>query len=492
MKIAMISLMWEVCNLGSLNLSTLLREKGYSALDIFMSRKVARVPENERELASLRDLLKKEAPDVVGLSLMTINFGRAQVMSRLIRETLPRVPIVWGGVHPTLSPAECLDHAGAAVRGEGEWALLDVVRAVEAGSSLADIPNVVTRVDGQVHETPVRPFEHELDRFPFPRYDFASTFVLENGALEPMTMDLYRKNLVRAGAVYDIMITRGCPYSCTYCCNWSFKMLYKGTGGMIRSRSIPHVMNEIDYAKKTFPFVQMINLQDDNFLVAKEDVVGHFASEFKHRRLTLICKALPVYITDEKLRLLKDAGLEHIQMGLQGSDRVNREVYKRSETHAQFLEAARLVRKHGLAGRYDVIVDNPYENDADREQMLDTLIRTPKPYWLNIFPLAYFPGTAIAEMGARDGFDVAGSQGYDLFYGKPRRDFYNLLVQAVPRMSTRLARFLLRHRQKKWAFTLLAFYTERWDMARMRLMLWVSDRPWLMRWVKRVYFIIKR
>ena len=70
--------------------------------------------------------------DVVGLSLMTNYVRSAREISANIRHKYPEKLIVWGGVHPTIRPEECLDHADIAVVGDGTnalglWALGNVV-----------------------------------------------------------------------------------------------------------------------------------------------------------------------------------------------------------------------------------------------------------------------------------------------------------------------------------------------------------------------------
>ncbi|MDP8254643.1 MAG: radical SAM protein [Candidatus Alcyoniella australis] len=489
MNTLLVSLMWEICNLGSLNLSTLLRERGHRAIDVFLT---CGKQEDQNDVEQLAALIEREQIRLVGLSLMTLNFERAAWLTRQLHERFADLPIVWGGVHPTIAPEQCLEHADAVVQGEGEGALLDVVAALERGADLAGIPNVALRRNGELLRSDLRAPEQQLDRFPFPRFEFDAAYVRDQGLLKPLNLELYRKNVVRAGVIYDVMMTRGCPFNCTYCCNWTFRKLYQGKGPLLRSRSVDHVMHEIDWATRTFPFVRLINMQDDSFLSADEQVIEEFAAKFKQRGLTLICKALPTYISERKLRLLRDAGLEHIQIGLQGSQRANREIYRRAVSHEDFLRATQLIRKLGIAGRYDVIVDNPWETDRDRLQLVRTLLKTPRPYWLNIFPLAYFPGTQIAAMAQRDGIDVGDSDGYSYFYGKPRRDFFNLLIQVVPRISPWLAELLIRNRDKRLAFLLLAFYAERWDKSRLELMKWVSARPRLMKLAKRIYFLVKR
>jgi hypothetical protein len=49
------------------------------------------------------------ASDLVGVSFMTQYHSCAVQLTRAIREAL-HVPVVWGGVHPTVRPVQSLEH----------------------------------------------------------------------------------------------------------------------------------------------------------------------------------------------------------------------------------------------------------------------------------------------------------------------------------------------------------------------------------------------
>ena len=58
----------------------------------------------------IAELLRRERPKAVGLSVLTVEAGSARKVSALVREILPGTPVVWGGVHPTFCAESCLDY----------------------------------------------------------------------------------------------------------------------------------------------------------------------------------------------------------------------------------------------------------------------------------------------------------------------------------------------------------------------------------------------
>jgi hypothetical protein len=52
--------------------------------------------------------------------------------------------------------------------------------------------------------------------------------------------------------------------------------------------------------------------------------------------------------------------------------------------------------------RYDLIVDNPYETDADSDSTAQLLMKLPQPYLAAIYSLCYFPKTDLTEQALKD------------------------------------------------------------------------------------------
>src|SRR4026209_2482487 len=127
-------------------------------------------------------------------------------------------------------------------------------------------------------------------------------------------------------------------------------------------------------------------------------------------------------VDDQKIRMVREAGLWGATMGIQsGSERIRRDYYERETTNEEILNACRILDKYDIIRNLDFIGDNPYETDADRRETVDLLCKLPKPFYFDCFSLTYFPGVEITDWALRDGFigpddveDVA-EKGYHLW-----------------------------------------------------------------------------
>src|SRR5947199_5143980 len=144
--------------LGILAVSTPLLRAGYQIRIIDSTI----TPNFQKQvLAELGDAL------CLAVSLVTGPMIRetAQI-ARAAKTLYPDLPVILGGWHPSLLPdqtlaAECVD---VVIRGQGEDALLEVVRRLEDGASLSGIPGVGYKEDGRLVFNPPRPLKsiHEL------------------------------------------------------------------------------------------------------------------------------------------------------------------------------------------------------------------------------------------------------------------------------------------------------------------------------------------
>ncbi|MFZ3383731.1 MAG: cobalamin B12-binding domain-containing protein, partial [Candidatus Methanoperedens sp.] len=53
-------------------------------------------------------VLHEQSPDIVGISVTTAKYGSALNVSRLVKKLNPDIPVIWGGVHPTILPEETI------------------------------------------------------------------------------------------------------------------------------------------------------------------------------------------------------------------------------------------------------------------------------------------------------------------------------------------------------------------------------------------------
>src|SRR3990172_10809851 len=122
--VALISFLTNSINTRSL--SSYLKSNGYDTTCYFCPGAF-----NESNLSDLIAKLREKKTALVGISLVTDDYYSAVVATKAIKRDLG-LPVIWGGAHVNIKPDECLRHADMICRGEGEEALLELVRNMSA------------------------------------------------------------------------------------------------------------------------------------------------------------------------------------------------------------------------------------------------------------------------------------------------------------------------------------------------------------------------
>ena len=120
--------MYDIDSFAVRTLHAVLARQGFPVHSIFFKQLNVNNTmdrETESEVQSLIGLLRRLNPILVGLSVRSTYFQLAACLSARIRHEIG-CTVLWGGVHVTISPEECLDHADAICLGEGEEALVEL------------------------------------------------------------------------------------------------------------------------------------------------------------------------------------------------------------------------------------------------------------------------------------------------------------------------------------------------------------------------------
>ena len=144
---------------------------------------------------------------------------------------------------------------------------------------------------------------------------------------------------------------------------------------------------------------------DDLFFSRSLEQIKEFSEKYKKKiGIKFLCLADPRSITEEKMGLLVGTGCNRIQIGIQSTERVNREIYHRYTTNEQILTCSKILKKFSkeILTNYDVINCNPYEKPEDIINLINLLRKIPKPYRLTVSSLVYYPGTNIANRALKD------------------------------------------------------------------------------------------
>ena len=390
--------------------------------------------------------------DLVGIGVMSNFVGRARSLSQAIRTRLG-LPVIWGGIHPTTRPTECLQWADFVCVGEGEEALTKLAVRMATGQEATNIANIWSKSpEGQIFSNPVRPLTRSLDSLPLPDYNLGTQFILHKGRVQPLTPQLLSYYMLNffAGSpkvAYMTCLTRGCPYECTYCCENAMSRVYPDWR-LLRRRSPEHLIAEINQAREIIPGMQVVMFLDSTFLAVSVAEIRRFSELYRSQvGIPFFIMATPNAVTPEKLTYLVEAGLQDVEMGIQtGSERIRR-MFRRPEGNEQVLAAAQCLHSFQAQithPRYDLITDNPYETRTDHLETLRLLFNLPRPSFFYIFSLTFYPGTELYERARADGLIRDDEQDiYPKNFGQFQPTYYNLVLWCIHRNLPRGLLWLL-------------------------------------------------
>ena len=121
----------------------------------------------------VEDRLIKQAiefqPDIVAFSCLTNLYPYVKSIAKRLKQHLD-VPFVIGGVHPSTLPEKIMEDEifDYLCIGEGDYAFLDLVQALEKGHDTTTIKNIDAKIDGKIYKNDQRLLIQDLDELPLP------------------------------------------------------------------------------------------------------------------------------------------------------------------------------------------------------------------------------------------------------------------------------------------------------------------------------------
>ncbi len=318
--------------LGICSLSAVLKLHGHDC-DLYDTTLV----EPGQEQTSFVQKLEDFQPQLVAFSIRSNEVRMVRLLKKLIPEG---ITVVAGGHHATVATQEMMETFDIVVQGEGEYALLELVEKLEKGESLKDVQNVWVRENGVVHKNSLRPLI-DLDELPFPDWQIFD---------EVHFTSHYLKGGVASGA--DIVGTfegsRGCIFTCTYCSSPHLMNMYGGKSWR-REKSPERMAKEVHALKKLLGGLDYIYFVDEIFLTQRPRL-ERFRDVFSSQvNIPFTFMERPELITEEKMKLISEAGAAAVAIGVEsGDEEFRKETLDRKTTQGKVIEAFRLAKKYGL------------------------------------------------------------------------------------------------------------------------------------------------
>ncbi len=415
-RVALLST-WDYENNAVRLLAAVLREAGHEVIEIYFKDWVSNhlEPATPREIDNLVRLLRRERINLLAISIRASAYvHQASILTRAVQERVG-IPVMWGGMHPTMDPKGSIEVADMLLLGEGELALRELVDRLDRGADdLLETPNLHFRVgEDEVVRNPLMPLIKDLDTLPFRDYhSHDRKFIIHGKGIrtgDPQHGD----------PVFQMMGSRGCIYKCSYCYNSTYKKdVYPGQR-WFRTRSPESMIREIRQARTHWPFKRV--RFDDEVFNFQLDWLKRFC-ELYSRDVGLPFEIFtePKLVSEERLVLLREAGLTGVYMGIQSSERVTGHLYDRRVKNHSISEISQLFHRLGITPHYQLIFDDPVSTEADKRALFEMIASFPHPYDLYLFSMTVFPGSELnkklIDSGLISEYDIDGEDNTRTFY----------------------------------------------------------------------------
>jgi anaerobic magnesium-protoporphyrin IX monomethyl ester cyclase len=334
-------------------------------------------------------------PDIVASSsLATCNTYVVARTLQTAKKVDPKILTVTGGQHFTATAQESLEEfpeIDVIVRGEGEQTIRELALNAHNEQAFSRINGLSFRHKEKIIHNPPRTLIENLDNLPFPGYHLVKDFVhkyhfaLMAGRNAPYA-------LIEGG--------RGCPHECTFCTQW------KHWEGKWRAKSSKRIADEMEFCHQNYGS-QFVWLTDDNLGAGAR--IGELAEEIIKRKMPeevtwfVQARCDDIVRNKEALPRLRKSGLNWVLLGVENSDPVTLENFKKGITPNQAKEAVKLLKQNDIFAHVMLIIGNRKDTTKSISNLCE-FANELDPDFVMFGILTPFPGNEIYAEAKRNGW----------------------------------------------------------------------------------------
>jgi len=314
-----------------------------------------------------RDMLTvqlQERPDFVGISTMTgpqIKF--ALEIAKFVRNNKSGIPIVWGGIHPTIMTEQTLkeEMADFVVMGEAEYIMPNFIKALRGNVAFAEVDGLAYKNNTKVVINKAADFVdmESLPPTPWELID-VETYITRGLYMDssPRTLDIGETS-------------RGCPFRCAFCCSSAVRQHHWRP--MSKEKALAKIINDVRRFNLTG-----IWIRDDNFYVDLERVEyicrGMIENNLNITWYTAGTRVTDINrISDNLMKLIRTSGCTTVKIGAEsGSDATLRYIRK-VETKEDIIYANKKLIEYDIKPTYSFIIGFPQQSKIEWKETLDVM-----------------------------------------------------------------------------------------------------------------------
>lgn len=360
-------------------ISSFLKKHGHQTKLLVLNRAL-----NKKNTCIVSEYLMKFKPKLICFTAVYSEYNFMASIAEYIKENHPDIYLLIGGCHVSLNPEEILlDGFDALCIGEGEEPTLELVSQLERNLQPCGIANLWIKRGPDIQKNHTRPFLQDLDSLPFPDREMWQEWICR-----------------QADARLAVLLGRGCPFDCSYCCNHALRIL--APGSYARLRTPQNIIEEIRDILVKAPFTRELYLEVETLGLDKEwaNDLCLLLEEFNKTLAQPLSfganlRIAPNIEYEELFVHCARSNFRHINIGLEsGSERVRLEILNRNYSNQDVVNVVKLARKYRLEVNFYNMIGIPGETLADFKKTVE-MNRICLPDFLYTYIFFPYPGTRL-------------------------------------------------------------------------------------------------
>jgi anaerobic magnesium-protoporphyrin IX monomethyl ester cyclase len=294
-------------------------------------------------------------PDVIAFSITEISYLKCMDLINSIEDN--KIFVIVGGVFCILNPEKVIQNkrVNSICVGEGEKTFVELCDLIKNDKLNYNIKNFWFNKDSKVIKNPVAKLT-DMNKISFQDWSCwdmpPRSYKIMNGKIRRTAM---------------IELSRGCLHNCNFCANSVLNSIFNKN---YRERSINNFINEINYLNNKYK-IDFIYIVDENFLATSKKRFNEFIEKYDKIRIPFWIETRPELVTKNKIKSLKQVGLEVMNIGIeQGDDNFRRGILNRRVKDEHIIRSVKICIEEKVRIGANIIIGFPTEN---RENILKTI-----------------------------------------------------------------------------------------------------------------------
>jgi anaerobic magnesium-protoporphyrin IX monomethyl ester cyclase len=290
-----------------------------------------------------------------------------------IRELKRDAVIIFMGPEPTRTPDKfLLDEKTYVIRGEPEYTMLELVKAVDKNQKLEGIQGLSFKTSSKVVNNPARHYIEDLDKLPFPDRRLITN------------PKRYFNPKLKGRPTTTMFTSRQCWGNCIYCIAAAYCFAREIEWKQSHKVKPPECVRSPKNIYQEFKIIKgqgykSVAIMDDN-------IMGPPTPDYRERMIKICkliaplkmewgCLARADQLQDEQvLQSMKDAGCVYIDIGVESFDEKILNYIRKGITPGQEINAILLMKKVGIEPKVNILLGAaPMQNIKDIKWTVDIL-----------------------------------------------------------------------------------------------------------------------